>query len=254
MLRATDNKPTRGDRHAERRRDWEQRGVVGPVEILTRHEAARIGRDFREQYARSGNLSTRNRHVDLPALSALCVDSRIWEAAHDILGNELLLWRTNMFLDNPSLPWHEDRHAGLFVQEATFSLSMLLALEESPPDNCTVFVPGSHALTVPEKEDEYGIEAQYKRFGNIRYRGMVPAVFHEPMPLEAGEAVVFHPELLHASSGYVSDQGSPSSERLSCTFRVTTPGVEVRDEAFPEGPGSKDHGLQVVRRPMRAPR
>ena len=153
MLRSMDNESAMADRRAARRRDWDRRGLVGPVEALTRHEAARIGRTFREQYAQSGIAATRNRHVDLPVLADLCANPNVWEPAHGLLGDALLLWRTNMFLGNPGLPWHEDRHARLFVREA-FSLSMLLAIEDSPPDNCTVFVPGSHGLTVPEKEGQ----------------------------------------------------------------------------------------------------
>ena len=194
-----------------------------------------------------------NRHVDLPVLSALCGEPAVWAAAHDILGDELLLWRTNMFLGNPTLPWHEDRHAGLFLRKA-FSLSMLLAIEDSPPDNCTVFVPGSHAMTVPEKERKYAIEAKYQRFGNVRYSGAISAESHEPVPLEAGEAVLFHPELLHASAAYVNGRASSSSERMSCTFRVTSPDVKVRDEAFPGHRETSDRVLRAIRRPPGAQR
>ena len=131
MLRSMENESGKADRRAARRRDWERRGLVGPVEVLTRSEANRIGRDFREQCARSGVAATRNRHVDLPVLAELCANPNVWQPAHALLGDELLLWRTNMFLGNPRLPWHEDRHARLFVREA-FSLSMLLAIEDSP--------------------------------------------------------------------------------------------------------------------------
>ena len=48
---------------------------------------------------------------------------------------------------------------------------MLLAIEDSPPDNCTVFVPGSHTLTVPEKEARYGVSATRQAGGNVRYAG-----------------------------------------------------------------------------------
>ena len=58
MLRPMDNESGKANRHAARRRDWERRGLVGPVEVLTRSEANRIGREFREQYARSGIAAT----------------------------------------------------------------------------------------------------------------------------------------------------------------------------------------------------
>ena len=53
---------------------------------------------------------------------------------------------------------------------------MLLAIEDSPPDNCTVVVPGSHTLTVPEeKEAGYGITATRQAGGNVRYAGEIAA-------------------------------------------------------------------------------
>ena len=239
--------PECGTSRERLRREWRRRGTLGPLPVLTRPEAARVASLFREQYAASGRTLTRNRHADLPVLSALCADPRVWATAHDILGDALLLWRTNVFLDDPALPWHEDRHAGLFAQDA-FSLSVLLALEDSPPDNCTVLVPGSHLLAVPEKEREYGIVARYQKFGNVRYAGEVPARLHAPATLAAGEAALLHPELLHASSGFLRPGVPPSSARMSCAFRVTTPEVEVREAAFPGAGERAERVLRVIRR------
>lgn len=230
---------------ADRRHDWERRGLVGPVELLTRDEAARLGAAFREQYGRSGNRATRNRHADLTVLAALCEHPRLWAPVHEFLGDELLLWRTNMFLGNPTLPWHEDRHTALFARE-TFSLSMLLAIEDAPPDNCTVFVPGSHRLAAQEKEEAYGITALVKPGGNIRYAGEIPAPLREPCPLRAGEAILFHPELLHASSGFVNGAAETSSERMSLTFRVAARGATLRDEAFPNERERPEEVLRTI--------
>lgn len=235
MLRAVHDTLMRLLGRPFRRRDWERRGLVGPVRVMQRCDAAAIGRCFRAQHQRSGLASARNRHVDLPVLATVCEDPRIWRLAHEILGDRLLLWRTNMFLGNPELPWHEDRYAGLFVREA-FTLSAMLALEDSPPDNCTVFALGSHRLSIAEKERSFGIEARPQAFGNVRYAGQVAPESCELVPLEAGEMIVFHPALLHASSGHVEGRPEASAERMSLVFRVTTPGAELRDEAFAHGP------------------
>ena len=246
MLRSMDNGSGMADRRAADRRDWERRGLVGPVEVLTRSEANRIGREFREQFAQSGIAATRNRHADLPVLAELCANPNVWQPAHDLLGDDLLLWRTNMFLGNPRLPWHEDRHARLFVREA-FSLSMLLAIEDSPPENCTVVVPGSHRLTVPEKEAGYSIKATHQAGGNVRYAGEIAAEIRELQPLKAGEMVLFHRGLLHASSGFVDGREPAAAERISISLRVTESGVELRDEAFPEAREDRELVLRSMR-------
>ena len=179
-----------------------------------------------------------NRHVDLPALEALAKDSRIWRFAHDILGESLVLWRTNVFLGNPVLPWHEDRHAGLFAGDA-FSISLMLAIEDSPPDNCVVFARGSHRFSVGQKESRFGIEARRQAFGNLRYSGHVEAKSCEFVPLKAGELIVFHPELMHASSGHVNGLAEVSAERMSIVFRVTTPDASSRMKPSSTGPETK---------------
>ena len=247
MLRAVYDRLRRPFERLDRRRDWKRRGLVGPVRVMNRRDAARIARDFGEQHERSGISSTRNRHMDLPVLAALCEAPGIWQPAHEVLGDRLLLWRTNMFLGIPDLPWHEDRYAGLFVREA-FSLSVMLAIEDSPPDNCTVFAPGSHRLTVGEKERRFGIEARPQAFGNVRYAGQVAAESCEFLSLEAGELIVFHPELLHASSGHVNGRTEASAERMSVVFRVTTPGARLRDEAFAGGSGDGNAMLRSIDR------
>lgn len=233
-------------RRADGGRDWEQRGLVGPVRIMHRRQAVGLGRRFRRQYQRSGISSTMNRHVDLPALEALAKDSRIWRFAHDILGESLVLWRTNVFLGNPVLPWHEDRHAGLFAGDA-FSVSLMLAIEDSPPDNCVVFARGSHRLSMEQKERRFGIEARRQAFGNLRYSGHVEAKSCEFVPLKAGELIVFHPELMHASSGHVNGLAEVSAERMSIVFRVTTPAAKLQDEAFAHGPGDGNSVLCTIR-------
>ena len=220
--------------------------MVGPVRIMHRREALELGRRFRRQHQHSGTSSTMNRHVDLPALATLANDPRTWRFAHDILGESLMLWRTNVFLGNPVLPWHEDRHAGLFIGEA-ISVSLMLAIEDSPPDNCVVFARGSHRLSTEQKERKFGIEARRQAFGNLRYAGQVAAKSCEFVPLKAGELIMFHPELMHASSGHVNGPAEVSAERMSIVFRVTTPDAKLREEAFAHGPGDENAVLRTIR-------
>ena len=197
---------------------WKRWGLLGPLPLLGENEVARIKSAVEAQYSRSGVPSTRNRHIDLPVLDALCEDADFWRPVHDVLGGELLLWRTNMFLADPRLPWHEDRHSEAFEGDAP-SFSTLLAMDDLPSQSCTVFVPGSHRLTVPEKERKFGISATYRESGNIRYAGRVAERFRVPLPLKAGEAVLFHPHLLHASGSYARDGCRTSRERMILTFR-----------------------------------
>ena len=226
---------------------WKRWGLLGPLPLLGENEVARIKGAIQAQRSRSGVSSTRDRHIDLPVLDTLCADADFRRPIHDVLGRELLLWRTNMFLADPRLPWHEDRHSEAFEGDA-LSFSTLLAMDDLPAQTCTVFVPGSHRLTVPEKERRYGISADYRQSGNIRYAGRVAERLCAPLPLKAGEAVLFHPHLLHASGSYARDRCRTLRERMILTFRITTPAVELRDSALLEASEDGDKGLRFLRR------
>ena len=88
-----------------------------------------------------------------------------------------------------------------------------------------------------------------KPLRGLRYAGDIAAGFREPQPLKAGEMVLFHPGLLHASSGFVNGGDPAAAGRMSISFRVATSGVEVRDEAFPEAREVRGLVLRPVRRP-----
>ena len=251
----TDTGDTRRGRILAWARDlyhWKRWGLLGPLPLLSEHEAVQIRGAIKEQRSRSGIEFTRNRHIDLPALAGLCTDAGRWRPVHGVLGRELLLWRTNMFLEDPRLPWHEDRHSRAFVRD-TLSFSTLLAMDDMPAHNCTVFVPGSHKLTVAEKERKYGVSAAHRESGNIRYAGRVPDRFCVPLPLRAGEAVLFHPHLLHASPRHVRDRREVPRERMILTFRIATSGAELRDSAFPGEGEDGSNVLRVIRRPSQSP-
>ena len=106
----------------------------------------------------------------------------------------------------------------------------------------------SHTLTPDEKEDRYGIAATRQAGGNVRYAGGIGAEFREPLSLNAGEMILFHPGLLHASSGFVNGRDRPSRERMSITLRVTVSGAELRDEALSEEHEERDLVLRTIRR------
>ena len=81
---------------------WKRWGLLGPLPLLGGHEVTRMKGAIEAQRSRSGVPSTRNRHIDLPVLDTLSADADFWRPVHDVLGGELVLWRTNMFLaDSP---------------------------------------------------------------------------------------------------------------------------------------------------------
>jgi hypothetical protein len=161
---------------------WHAHGYVPPVRVMPAAAMAAHVAAFERQHDGGPAM---NRHCDLPALQAICRDVDVWGRIGSLLGPDLLLWRTNLFLGQPSLQWHEDQHARLL--NGGFGLSALVALTDGSDDNCTLLAPGSHALDPEAKARRYGLSADPRAGGNIRYQGQLDPADFIRMPLRAGE-------------------------------------------------------------------
>ena len=194
----------------------------------------RIAEDVESQLDGSTHLGTMNRHFDLAAIQELCVRLQVWESVSQLLGGEsVVLWRSNIFRGHPTLPWHEDSYAGLLAgvdTSVSVGVSASVALTDNVGENCMLYAPGSHKLSASEKERRYGITAERKPGGNVRYRGVLQQQDYVRLLPRAGECVVFHSALLHASGGLVGCAGA--SPRTNVVFRLTTPAVRVAPAAY----------------------
>lgn len=179
----------------------------------------------------------RNRHLDLPIVARICRHPAIVERLAALLGPDLLLWRSNFFIQSGApgqgLPWHQDRYLTLLAEPRT-NVSAQLAITPASRDNCMVFLPGTHRLSREELCANYGLEFQEGSEGGAYGTPRFHPVDHRRLPLERivmkpGEVVIFDESLLHASS--VAER---ASQRLALAVRVTVPGVRVMPEAFAE--------------------
>lgn len=227
---------------------WRRDGWIGPFPALARDTAIAFADAFDAAFAGAADHRPMNRHCDLPEVGRIVRDAGVWDRLAAVLGPDLVLWRTNLFLGNPRLDWHEDRHANLLGGAP--SVSALLALRDSPPENCTLAVPGSHRLDPDQKAAEYGLQRNDQEGGNIRYAGEIDECRFVRLALRAGECIVFPSTLLHASSGHVRDT-APATPRLSLVMRVTTGDATISPRAY--APTLPRQSWPVVMRGDRAP-
>ena len=216
-------------------------GFVGPFQALDAERMAHIREGFFKQFSRRDG-GAMNRHFDMPAIFDLCIQANFLKHMQAILqASGLVLWRTNIFSGNPKLRWHEDHHGNL-IEGPDISLSCLVAITNGDAENCTLLVPGSQKLSVQEKEARFGIQAERMPGGNIRYEGHIPPAEFVRAPLASGQCIIFHPALLHASSGFVDRAAGP--DRVSVVFRVTSTRVKILPRAYAGGP--KDAARPVL--------
>ncbi len=225
---------------------FRERGYLGPFAAYEPAQMAELRAQLEPQVheppeglgsAATPRHNMRNRHLDLPLVAKICRHPALVERLAVLLGPDLLLWRSNFFiqsgLPDAGLPWHQDRYLTLLAEPQT-NLSAQFAITESSHENCMVFLPGTHRLSRDELCATYGLEFQEWSSGGAYGTPRFHPVDHRSLPLERivmkpGEFVIFDEGLLHASS--VAER---ASQRIGLAVRVTIPQVRVLPEAFVE--------------------
>jgi hypothetical protein len=200
-------------------------GFVGPLKAFDKSELLDDKKAVMQELVSGGGsiYSNRNRHLDWALAKKYTHAPAITNAATQLLGPELKLWRTMFFLgvQGNGIRWHQDQYTGLLADVAK-QVSIHLAITEATSDNCVMVLPGSHlknrdgianagfTLIDGTDRDAYGAPNYWRNAGS-----KLEAV---RMILKPGEFFVFHPLLLHASL----DVTTPPSPRL------TPPGPPAR--------------------------
>jgi ectoine hydroxylase-related dioxygenase (phytanoyl-CoA dioxygenase family) len=161
------------------------------------------------------------RHLDSPIVRQLCNDPRLRQQLAAHLGDELVLWRSEIWLSRPDaclIPaWHHDAYP-LLLRGKGRTINAYIALTEVEADNGFEYLPASlHAGTPlePISVDRYS--------GNAFLR-VPPALEQRAVPLRlgVGEFVLFRDDLIHRSVRNTSGR-----TRLSLTLRVATPAFRI---------------------------
>ena len=116
---------------------------------------------------------------------------KILELLHAILGKTVRLWRDICMMKPARVgrekPWHQD---SVYWPWTPMNLvSAMTALDDATPDNGALqVIPGSHRQVQQHYGDELMINLSEEQWKKTRY-----------LPLAAGDTLLFHSMLLHAS-------------------------------------------------------
>ena len=178
-------------------------GFVAPIDIFSADEVAEIRAELEAAEARwpdgLAGPGRNNAHYVLPVLDRISHDSRILDAVEDLIGPDILVAGTTLFIKEPEtsgfISWHQDaRYIGL---EPHDWITAWLAISDVNEENgCMRMVPGSHTAPLVEHVDTYGED-------NLLTRGQtVPNVDEAasvPVPLKPGQLSLHHPRVVHGS-------------------------------------------------------
>lgn len=197
-----------------------------------------------ETYARKG-LNARDKHLEDDELMSLYADPAIVERMAQLLGPDVLVWRSQFFPKYPGMGgtgWHQAtaylnetfRTATLTPKKINqlFQLTAWVAVTDSTVRNgCMRFIPGTHRELIPMEVEEYDpikhAGNKQDRFGAIVMRPALKDFEKRVVNVEmkAGEFVIFSERTMHGALPNVSTDDA----RLGMSARYIVPDVRIHN-------------------------
>tara|TARA_Y100000992_G_scaffold295187_1_gene255799 strand:+ start:301 stop:1128 length:828 start_codon:yes stop_codon:yes gene_type:complete len=184
-------------------KQYENDGFISPINIFSKEEAKKI-RDEIElienripgELEKSGRY---NAHLISPLLDEVTHNSKILNAVQSVIGENILVCGTTLFIKNPNekgfVSYHQDaKYIGL---EPHNWVTAWVAITDSNEENgCMRMWPGSHKDNLREHDQKFNE-------GNLLTRGQtvknVPKEKTTPLILKAGQMSLHHPTVVHGS-------------------------------------------------------
>lgn len=189
---------------------YHDHGFVAPIDIFSTEEVDNMRRDLADAEIRwpddLAGAGRNNAHYVLPVLDQITHDSRILDAVEDLIGPNILVAGTTLFIKDPEtkgfVSWHQDaRYIGL---EPHDWITGWVALSDVDMTNgCMQMVPGTHKAPLVDHVDTYGDD-------NLLTRGQTVPDIDEadtvPVIMKAGQLSLHHPRIVHGSGPNLSQK------------------------------------------------
>ena len=193
---------------ASQLKQYEDKGYVAPIEALSKEEANEVRKEieFIEQKWPNelDGLGRNYVHLISPVFDKICNNSKILDAVESIIGKNILVCSTTLFIKNPNeqgfVSYHQDaKYIGL---EPHNWVTAWVALTDSNENNgCMKMWPKSH-LNIKDHNEKFNE-------GNLLTRGQtvenVPEDKVKSIELKAGQMSLHHPRIVHGSGINKSD-------------------------------------------------
>lgn len=192
-------------------REYEQDGVVFPMQVLSRDEVEHA-RDALEALktalgTQADSQRFRNLHFFHPWAMAMATHSQVLDAVEDVIGPNILVHGTGLFWKLPQdpgyVPWHQDGYnANLSEQYVT----AWVALSDSSIDNgCLRVVRGSHRHGISAHELT-AVSPDNIGTGGLEIAREVEDGEATDVILAPGEMSLHHVAMIHGSNANTSDR------------------------------------------------
>jgi len=190
-------------------KQYTDEGFVAPINIFSKEKAKEIRSEIElieknmpEELEKSGRY---NAHLISPLLDSVTHNSQILNAVESLIGKNILVCGTTLFIKNPYekgfVSYHQDaKYIGL---EPHNWVTAWVAITDSNEENgCMRMWSGSHKDNLKDHDQMFNK-------GNLLTRGQtinnVPNEKVKPLILKAGQMSLHHPKVVHGSELNKSD-------------------------------------------------
>ncbi len=177
-------------------------GWLAPLDVMTPAEAALLANRLEDaEAAHPEHLHASNRnnaHLTFPFLADLANHPAIIDAVRCLVGEDLSLWSTVLFIKEPNssafVSWHQDAHY-MALEPDNFVTAWVAVTPSTLDTGCVSVLPGTHTTRFSHS-DTFADD-------NILTRGQQVEGVDTSNPvhleLEPGQMSLHHPWLVHGS-------------------------------------------------------
>jgi non-heme Fe2+,alpha-ketoglutarate-dependent halogenase len=189
---------------------YHDEGFISPVRVISEAQALSIKNQLEQveaEFPDEINAESRNNlHLSFAFLDALAHNKIIVDAMEDLIGPDIALWASVMFIKEPSskqyVSWHQDAtYMGL--DSIDFPTPWIALSPSNIETGCMTMIAGSHHSEIQNHEDTFAEN-------NILTRGQViPNIDRSKgvdLILEPGEMSIHHGAIIHGSQPNKSNQ------------------------------------------------
>ena len=185
-------------------KQYKDQGYVAPIDILSLEEVIKIKTEI--EYIEKKwpdeliGLGRNNAHYISPVFDRVCHNSKILDAVESIIGKDILVGGTTLFIKDPDnkgfVGWHQDaKYIGF---EPHNWVTAWLAITDTNEENgCMRMCSGTHKEKIREHQDTFNESNLLTRGQTIQN---VPLKDTVPNELKAGQLSLHHPMIIHGST------------------------------------------------------
>ena len=191
-------------------KNYKDNGYVAPIDALSLEEVEEIKKEIEHIEKKWPDelvgLGRNNVHYISPVFDQVCHNSKILDAVESIIGKDILVGGTTLFIKDPDnkgfVSWHQDaKYIGF---EPYNWVTAWLAITDANEENgCMRMWSGSHKEKIKDHKDTYDENNLLTRGQTVQN---VPIEKTTPNILKAGQLSLHHPMIVHGSGPNKSNQ------------------------------------------------